>query len=30
VTRGLDDRLADLAEAADAALVDFGKERWDA
>jgi len=32
VTRGVDDLLADLAEAADAAaeLVRFGKERWDA
>jgi hypothetical protein len=32
VTRGVDDLLADLAEAADAAaeLVNFGKERWDA
>jgi uncharacterized protein with HEPN domain len=32
VTRGVDDLLADLAEAADAAaeLVDHGKERWDA
>jgi uncharacterized protein with HEPN domain len=32
VTRGLDDLLADLAEAADAAaeLVGLGKERWDA
>ncbi|MGO9161962.1 MAG: DUF86 domain-containing protein [Streptosporangiaceae bacterium] len=32
MTRGLDDLLADLAEAADAAaeLVGFGKERWDA
>ena len=31
MTRGLDDLLADLAEAADAAaeLVDLGKERWD-
>jgi uncharacterized protein with HEPN domain len=31
VTRGVDDLLADLAEAADAAaeLVGFGKERWD-
>lgn len=30
--RGLDDLLADLAEAVDAAaeLVSFGKERWDA
>jgi uncharacterized protein with HEPN domain len=32
VTRGVDDLLADLAEAIDAAaeLVDLGKERWDA
>jgi uncharacterized protein with HEPN domain len=32
VTRGLDDLLADLTEAADAAaeLVGLGKERWDA
>jgi len=32
VTRGVDDLLADLAEAADAAaeLVKLGKERWDA
>ena len=32
MTRGLDDLLADLAEAADAAaeLVGLGKERWDA
>jgi uncharacterized protein with HEPN domain len=32
VTRGVDDLLADLAEAADAAaeLVRLGKERWDA
>lgn len=32
MTRGVDDLLADLAEAADAAaeLVRFGKERWDA
>lgn len=32
MTRGLDDLLADLAEAAEAAaeLVGFGKERWDA
>jgi uncharacterized protein with HEPN domain len=32
VTRGVDDLLTDLAEAADAAaeLVRFGKERWDA
>jgi uncharacterized protein with HEPN domain len=32
VTREVDDRLADLAEAIDAAaeLVDLGKERWDA
>jgi hypothetical protein len=32
VTRGLDDLLADLAEAVDAAaeLVNLGKERWDA
>jgi uncharacterized protein with HEPN domain len=31
VTRGVDDLLADLAEAADAAaeLVRLGKERWD-
>lgn len=31
MTRGLDDLLADLAEAADAAaeLVRFGKKRWD-
>jgi len=31
VTRGVDDLLADLAEAADAAaeLVGLGKERWD-
>jgi hypothetical protein len=31
VTRGLDDLLADLAEAADAAaeLVRLGKKRWD-
>jgi uncharacterized protein with HEPN domain len=31
VTRGLDDLLADLAEAVDAAseLVNLGKERWD-
>jgi hypothetical protein len=31
VTRGADDLLADLAEAADAAaeLVRLGKERWD-
>jgi uncharacterized protein with HEPN domain len=31
VSRGLDDLLADLAEAADAAaeLVRLGKERWD-
>lgn len=29
--RGVDDLLADLAEAVDAAaeLVDFGKQRWD-
>lgn len=32
MTRGTDDLLADLAEAADAAaeLVALGKERWDA
>ena len=32
MTREVDDLLADLAEAADAAaeLVSFGKERWDA
>src|SRR5262249_24572355 len=32
VTRGVDDLLADLAEAVDAAaeLVSLGKERWDA
>jgi uncharacterized protein with HEPN domain len=32
VTRGVDDLLTDLADAADAAaeLVRFGKERWDA
>jgi uncharacterized protein with HEPN domain len=32
VTRGVDDLLADLAEAVDAAaeLVSFRKERWDA
>jgi uncharacterized protein with HEPN domain len=32
VTRGVDDLLADLAEAVDAAaeIVDLGKERWDA
>ena len=32
MTRGLDDLLADLAEAADAAaeLVRLGKKRWDA
>jgi uncharacterized protein with HEPN domain len=32
VTRGVDDLLADLAEAFDAGaeLVDLGKERWDA
>lgn len=32
MTRGVDDLLTDLAEAADAAaeLVRFGKERWDA
>lgn len=32
MTRGLDDLLADLAEAVDAAteLVNLGKERWDA
>lgn len=31
MTRGVDDLLADLAEAADAAaeLVRLGKERWD-
>jgi uncharacterized protein with HEPN domain len=31
VTRGVDDLLADLAEAADAAaeLVSLGKRRWD-
>ena len=31
MTRGVDDLLADLAEAADAAaeLVGLGKERWD-
>jgi uncharacterized protein with HEPN domain len=31
VTRGVDDLLADLAEAADAAaeLVNLGKKRWD-
>jgi hypothetical protein len=31
VTRGVDDLLADLAEAADAAaeLVTLGKKRWD-
>jgi uncharacterized protein with HEPN domain len=31
VTRGVDDLLADLAEAADAAaeLVSLGKKRWD-
>jgi uncharacterized protein with HEPN domain len=31
VTRGVDDLLADLAEAVDAAaeLVNLGKERWD-
>jgi hypothetical protein len=34
VTRGVDDLLADLTEAADAAdaaaeLVSLGKERWD-
>jgi uncharacterized protein with HEPN domain len=31
VTRGVDDLLADLTEAVDAAaeLVDLGKERWD-
>jgi len=32
VTRGIDDLLADLAEAADAAaeIVMLGKDRWDA
>lgn len=32
MTRGVDDLLADLAEAVDAAaeLVNLGKERWDA
>ena len=32
MTRGVDDLLADLAEAADAAaeLVSLGKQRWDA
>jgi uncharacterized protein with HEPN domain len=32
LTRGIDDLLADLAEAADAAaeLVTLGKERWEA
>ena len=32
MTRGVDDLLADLAEAVDAAaeLVDLGRERWDA
>lgn len=32
MTRGIDDLLADLAEAADAAaeLVHLGKTRWDA
>ena len=32
MTRRVDDLLADLAEAADAAaeIVDLGKERWDA
>lgn len=32
MTRGVDDLLADLAEAVDAAaeIVDLGKERWDA
>ena len=32
MTRGVDDLLADLAEAADAAaeLVSLGKKRWDA
>ena len=32
MTRGTDDLLADLAEAADAAaeIVMLGKERWDA
>lgn len=32
MTRGVDDLLADLAEAADAAaeLVGLGKQRWDA
>ena len=31
MTRGVDDLLADLAEAADAAaeLVELGKEHWD-
>jgi len=31
VTRGVDDLLADLAEAVDAAaaLVNLGKQRWD-
>ncbi len=31
MTRGVDDLLADLAEAADAAaeIVSFGKKRWD-
>jgi hypothetical protein len=31
VTRGVDDFLADLSEAIDAAaeLVSYGKERWD-
>ncbi len=31
MTRGVDDLLADLAEAADAAaeLVSLGKQRWD-
>jgi hypothetical protein len=31
VTRGVDELLADLAEAIDAAteLVNLGKERWD-
>ena len=32
MTRGVDDLLSDLAEAADAAaeIVMLGKERWDA
>jgi uncharacterized protein with HEPN domain len=29
VTRGVDDLLADLAEAVDAELVNLGKQRWD-